>query len=216
MRIEVLKIQEVTLKDGRIGTVLSLEDLKRLAFTYKITLDIFVNKLGLTRSLWDNSLRYHNITIQDIFSWRNLEITHEKLHLNSSHGFSRVIDETDLQNEGNSTKLDDYLTLLSKLSPDIKNIWYSKISSDPSGLSLDLANIGRDILECRESLKHLRNRVRKYAVKNGVKYTRNINSPLEHTVAKILEDLGVKFKPQFFIKPYHYDFKVVGKKILIK
>lgn len=213
MKIEVVKLREVNLPNGTKGTILDLDDFKRLVSTYKLKLQTFTDELGFTRGLWDNTILYYNLTSQDIFSWRNLIITHDKLHLNSTHGFSRIVNHL---SKSKPTILDDYLDKLIPICPNIKELWYSKISHDPTGLSKDLSQISRDILESKEALKKLYGRCRKYSKKNNVEHERCISTSLEHAVAKILDDLGLKFSAQFQIKPYHYDFLLKDKNILLE
>lgn len=216
MKLEVIRIREVKLPSGDMGSILDLDDFKRLVSTYKITFHEFRDKFGLSRSLWSNTLLFYKLSSQDIFSWRNLIVTHTQLHLNSNHGFSRVIEGQDMVQIAPPNKLEGYLDRLIPLCPKIKELWYSKISHDPTSLSQDLSNISRDLIESKEVLKKVMNRCRKYAIKNGVEYKRCISSPLEHAIAKILDDLGLSYTPQWFIKPYHYDFYLPTLKIILE
>jgi len=212
MKIEVLKIYDVEI-EGKKSTILGLDDFKRLCSDYQITLDLFKDKLGLTRSLWDSTLKYHNINRDDILAWRNNVLLHNKLHLNSNRGFSKIIKKSELLQNPKDTVISKYLESLSIIEPNIKDIWYSKMNKDPQSLSQDLVNIGRYIIELSQVSKKLHNRVRKQCIKKGVEHNRRISSVLENTVANILDELGLIYQTQLFISPYHYDF-VIGKVIL--
>lgn len=213
INLEVLKLREVDLPNGTRGTVLDIDDLKRLCSTYKVNLNSFKRDFGLSRGLWDNTLFYYNLSSHDLFSWRKLIIVNSSLHLNSSHGFSRVMD---LNIPKKDTKLQTYIKRLLPLCPNLNDLWYSKITHDPRSLSKDLSNIARDLLDCKGALKNLTGRCRKYAKKNGVNNMGSISSSLENSVANILDDLGIKYQPQFFINPYHYDFYLPDYNILLE
>ena len=158
MRIEAVKLREIN--DGvKTYTIMDLEDFKRLLSSYKLTHQTF-RQFGFSRSLWDNTVMYYNLSKSDILSYRNLIIVHKELHLNSSHGFTKVIQGSDLDNSVNKSKIKKYLNYLSKYNPNIHDLWYSKIKDDPISLSNDLANISKDILESKDILKKLAGRVR--------------------------------------------------------
>lgn len=214
MVIEVIKLRDVEIEPGKKATIIEIEDFKRLISSYNLTLDIFKHKLGLTRSLWDNTLKYHNLHRDDILAWRNNVLVHDRLHLNSNHGFSKTISKDDLVLAAKETNTSKFLKALEVIEPNINNIWLSKINKDPMSLSKDLVSIGRKIVELQQISKRLHNRVRKNCIKKGVEHSRRIVSTLENTVANILDELGYIYEAQFFLKPHHYDFLIGGKIIL--
>ena len=212
MKIEAVKLREIN-QDGKTFTIMDLDDFKRLISEYNLTHTTF-KQFGFSRSLWDNTTAYYNISNEDLRQYRNLIILHKDLHLNSNHGFSKIIEGKDLGDNLTTTKVKGYLKYLSKFNPTINDLWYSKLKEDPVSLSNDLANISKELIESKQILKKLVGRVRKEAKKLGLEHTRLISSTLEHSVSKILDDIGVKYKSQLYLKPYHYDFIISGKVIL--
>lgn len=220
MRLEVLKFREVSFKDGSKRTILDIVDLKRIVYLHQVTLSIWKN-WGFSRRTWDNTLSYYGLSEEDLREFReqgdsSLE-SKSKLHNNSTHGCSLIVDTSEYTQHTNSSKLKAYLDKFEAFDPGITKTFYYGIRNDPTELSKYLFNLGISLREYGLILKSLRNRVRKVASNRGLPYYRGNISITETQVYKILLELGVEdIEPQFYIKPYHFDFYLPKLKTFIE
>lgn len=220
MRLEVLKFREVSFKDGSKRTILDIVDLKRIVYLHQVTLSIWKN-WGFSRKTWDNTLSYYGLSEEDLREFReqgdsSLE-SKSKLHNNSTHGCSLIVDTSEYTQHTNSSKLKAYLDKFEAFDPGITKTFYYGIRNDPTELSKYLFNLGISLREYGLILKSLRNRVRKVASNRGLPYYRGNISIIETQVYKILLELGVEdIEPQFYIKPYHFDFYLPKLKTFIE
>jgi very-short-patch-repair endonuclease len=220
MRLEVLKFREVSFKDGSKRTILDIVDLKRIVYLHQVTLSIWKN-WGFSRNTWDNTLSYYGLSEEDLREFReqgdsSLE-SKSKLHNNSTHGCSLIVDTSEYTQHTNSSKLKAYLDKFEAFDPGITKTFYYGIRNDPTELSKYLFNLGISLREYGLILKSLRNRVRKVASNRGLPYYRGNISIIETQVYKILLELGVEdIEPQFYIKPYHFDFYLPKLKTFIE
>lgn len=220
MRLEVLKFREVSFKDGSKRTILDIVDLKRIVYLHQVTLSIWKN-WGFSRRTWDNTLSYYGLSEEDLREFReqgdsSLE-SKSKLHNNSPHGCSLIVDTSEYTQHTNSSKLKAYLDKFEAFDPGITKTFYYGIRNDPTELSKYLFNLGISLREYGLILKSLRNRVRKVASNRGLPYYRGNISIIETQVYKILLELGVEdIEPQFYIKPYHFDFYLPKLKTFIE
>lgn len=220
MRLEVLKFREVSFKDGSKRTILDIVDLKRIVYLHQVTLPIWKN-WGFSRNTWDNTLSYYGLSEEDLREFReqgdsSLE-SKSKLHNNSTHGCSLIVDTSEYTQHTNSSKLKAYLDKFEAFDPGITKTFYYGIRNDPTELSKYLFNLGISLREYGLILKSLRNRVRKVASNRGLPYYRGNISIIETQVYKILLELGVEdIEPQFYIKPYHFDFYLPKLKTFIE
>lgn len=220
MRLEVLKFREVSFKDGSKRTILDIVDLKRIVYLHQVTLPIWKN-WGFSRNTWDNTLSYYGLSEEDLREFReqgdsSLE-SKSKLHNNSTHGCSIIVDTSKYTQHTNSSKLKAYLDKFEAFDPGITKTFYYGLRNDPTELSKYLFNLGVSLREYGLILKSLRNKVRKVASNRGLPYYRGNISILETQVYKILLELGVEdIEPQFYIKPYHFDFYLPKLKTFIE
>lgn len=220
MRLEVLKFREVSFKDGSKRTILDIVDLKRIVYLHQVTLPIWKN-WGFSRNTWDNTLSYYGLSEEDLREFReqgdsSLE-SKSKLHNNSTHGCSLIVDTSEYTQHTNSSKLKAYLDKFEAFDPGITKTFYYGIRNDPTELSKYLFNLGISLREYGLILKSLRARVRKVASNRGLPYYRGNISIIETKVYKILLELGVEdIEPQFYIKPYHFDFYLPKLKTFIE
>lgn len=213
MKIEVIKIIDVEL-NGSKATIVSIEDFKRLCFEYRMKLSTWT-EMGLSRQLWDNTILCHNLTRDDIKIFRETKTEHKKLHLNSTHGFNK---EVSLSNSyPNNSKVNKQLAILEDISPGITHEWVSNLNNKGiTDLSFKFLQLSLKLLEYRVILKRLRGRIRKSAMNRGLPYFRSIVNITEYRVAMMLNELGIEFLPQLYIKPYHYDFYLPKANMVIE
>lgn len=221
MRLEVLKFREVNFKDGSKRTIIDLTDLKRIIYLHQVTLSIWTENWGFSRRTWDNTLAYYDLSEENLREFReqgdSSTESYSKLHNNSAHGCSRLVDTSGYTQHTNSSKLKVYLDKFESFDPGITKTFYYGLRNNPTELSKYLFNLGVILREYGLILKSLRNRVRKVATNRGVPYYRGNISIIETPVYKILLELGItNIEPQFYIKPYHFDFYLPELKTFIE
>jgi len=209
MRVEVIKIKDVEIR-GSKATVISKDDFTRLISSYGLNMRD-LKAIGISRSLWSNTLKFYGFDRNDLQKMRNTIINHDKLHLNSNRGYMVEVEKLSAFGKISNNKTKDNLKELDIIKPGISSIWYSHINDDPSLLTKELSLISMRLIYYKDLLKNLQGRARKVCRKRDVKIYKLFSSTLEFKVAGILTSLGLKFEHQFYIKPYWYDFKVGNK-----
>lgn len=216
MNVEVLKLRKEILPGGRVGQILDIADFKRLISKYKLTLDSFL-EMGLSRSTWDNTLAFYGLDVNQVQGFR-LEPWEEKgkTHLRSYAGFSTKIPIKDLKMSTKAEiKIQNLVNYVESYFPGAE-VAYSKYHSEPLIPGQFLAQAKREIMDLNEAIKYINRRVTKWAKKKGLEGTVLIHSKLEHNFAKILDELGLKYQPQFQLGPVFYDFILMDFDILIE
>lgn len=219
MNVEVLKLRKETLSDGRVGQILDKEDFIRLIVNYKLTLTSFL-QMGLSRSLWDNTLNYYGWGANDIEGFRLMNPklnTGNKTHLRGYTGFTTKIPIENIRmgSKASKVKIKALIAYVEGYFPGITEA-YSKYHKEPLIAGQYLRDAKREIMELNEAIRAINSRITKWAKKNGLKSLPLINSKLEHHFAKILDELGVKYLPQHKINKYHYDFILPDYGIVIE
>ena len=201
MNLEVIKLSKQRVGDSE-GWVISLEDFTRLISKHKLTLRD-LQKIGISRSLWDNTLAYHGYNVNSVQGLRERPYK-ESRHGNSPFGFSTIISPKE-GNYANTSKIQGYLAYLEKHFPGI-TLEYSKYHDDPNGVSKILGEYNKEVLELGLTLKYIHHRVRKWAVRTNKPYQKLIHSKLNISFSKLLDDIGISYLPEYRIKTYFFDF----------
>lgn len=213
MVAEIIKLRKEILPGGKEGQIMYKDDFIRLISKYKLTLSLFI-EMGLSRSIWDNTLSYYGWGVNDIQGLRLSEYSESK-HLSSYKGFSTVI-PIDKLRPSLKMKESGIAYMVNKLDgyfPGVKQT-YSEYHDYPEKVNNLLLDITRELMDLQLIARYVNRRVIKWAKNHGLKYKQTIHSKLEHNFAKLLDDLGLSYYPQYYIEPYWYDF-YLGKHNLI-
>jgi very-short-patch-repair endonuclease len=199
--IEIIKLRQQTI-GGSKAWVMAEEDLVRLISKYKLTLQGLL-ELGLSRSIWDNTLAYYGWDVNTVEGFRKRPYTQTR-HGNSNYGFSSVIKDLHVTRAAD-TKIQGYLGYMEKMFPGFTEA-YSAYHQDPTGVSTYLHGVSRKLLEANQVLKLIHHRVRKWANKVNKPYHKLLHSSLNHTFAKLLDELGVRYEVEVKVREYYFDF----------
>lgn len=209
--IEVVKLKQQTLNGSKVW-VMSKEDFIRLVSKYKLTL-AGMRLLGISRAVWDNTLAFHGWDVNKIEGFRKTPYQ-ESHHGNSGFGFSSIIDYKVI-NRVPDTKIQAYLDIMEKHFPGFTAL-YAAHHEDPTGVSKELHNISRTLIELNSIVKLIHHRVRKWASRVDKPYYKLVHNNLNHAFSKILDELGLEYLVEYGVGPYFFDFYVPKYELFIE
>ena len=209
--LEIIKLKQQTLGGSKCW-VMSEEDFVRLISKHHLTLQKLLD-LGLSRSIWDNTLAYYGWDVNTVEGFRKKPYT-QTHHGNSNYGFSSVIKEAHI-NRVKDSNIQEYLDYMETMFPGFIDK-YSEYHSNPTGVSIYLHDVSRKLLEATHVLKLIHHRVRKWATRVDKPYSKLLHSKLNHTFAKILDELGLQYEVEFRVKGYYFDFYIPKYRVFIE
>jgi len=212
-----VKIYQVEIIPGNVGKVLAKGDFIRLISTYKLTLSDFLT-MGLSRGLWNNTLKYYNINVNDIEGFRlTTPVPPKFTHLRSTSGFSTYIPIPELRPSIKKTdaKVNKMVYRLAKHFPGVINT-YAEYHKDSIKVSRYLEKIRGELIDCQLIIRYLNRRIVKWSKKQKISYLNLTDSIFEVHFSKIFKELKIEYNPQFSISPYSYDFYIPSMNLLVE
>ena len=210
--VEVIKLYDRGLQ-GRKKWVMSDKDLHRFLNKYNFTLTKFLG-LGIGRAVWNNTLEYYQLDVNDIEALRKTPYKQTLYHGNSEMGFTSSISIGKLRAQ-NETLISKELKYIEKYFPGTL-AKYAKYHKEPLVASKYLSDLQRTLFEIGLSIRKAHSRISKWARRNDLEYHPLIKSKLEHHFAKIFDELNLRYTPQWPYKGYWYDFYLPDLDILIE